>query len=77
MSPSLLWSPRGDRIRRRCRTPVVPGATHLFEERGTLKHVTALARDWFIDQLSRVAAPANPSAARKVIAEQNPGAPLR
>ena len=27
---------------------VVPGATHLFEEPGTLEAVAALARDWFI-----------------------------
>lgn len=31
---------------------VVPGATHLFEEPGTLEQVAALARDWFIDHLS-------------------------
>ena len=27
---------------------VVPGATHLFEEPGTLDAAAALARDWFI-----------------------------
>ena len=26
---------------------IVPGATHLFEERGTLEHVARLARSWF------------------------------
>lgn len=26
---------------------IVPGATHLFEEPGTLQQVTVLARDWF------------------------------
>lgn len=26
---------------------IVPGATHLFEEPGTLEHVARLARDWF------------------------------
>jgi pimeloyl-ACP methyl ester carboxylesterase len=35
---------------RRMRAPVeleiVPGATHLFEERGALKQVTRLATDW-------------------------------
>jgi putative phosphoribosyl transferase len=31
---------------------VVPGATHLFEEPGTLEQVAELARDWFIDHLS-------------------------
>ena len=35
---------------------VVPGATHLFEEPGTLEKVAELARDWFIDHLSRVVA---------------------
>ncbi len=28
---------------------VVPGATHLFEEPGTLEAVAALAADWFVD----------------------------
>ena len=27
---------------------VVPGATHLFEEPGTLEQVARLAKDWFI-----------------------------
>ncbi|MDZ7707794.1 MAG: hypothetical protein U5J97_07865 [Trueperaceae bacterium] len=33
----------------RCETrlEIVPGATHLFEEPGTLERVVALARDWF------------------------------
>lgn len=31
---------------------IVPGATHLFEEPGTLKQVEILARDWFIKYLS-------------------------
>ena len=43
-----------------CELTVVPGATHLFEEPGTLEQVAVLARDWFIDHLSRLAAPANP-----------------
>jgi dienelactone hydrolase len=30
---------------------IVPGATHLFEERGALDKVAALARDWFVDWL--------------------------
>lgn len=29
------------------RLEIVPGATHLFEEPGTLERVAALARDWF------------------------------
>jgi hypothetical protein len=43
-----------------CEIVVVPRATHLFEEPGTLEQVAVLARDWFIDHLSRVAATANP-----------------
>ena len=34
-----------------CQLTVVPGATHLFEEPGTLEQVAALARDWFIKHL--------------------------
>ena len=37
-----------------CELTVVPGATHLFEEPGTLEKVAELARDWFTDHLSRV-----------------------
>jgi putative phosphoribosyl transferase len=32
---------------------VVPGATHLFEEAGTLSAAAALARDWFLRYLGR------------------------
>jgi len=35
----------------KCELVVVPGATHLFEEPGTLEKVAVLARDWFIDHL--------------------------
>jgi dienelactone hydrolase len=31
---------------------IVPGATHLFEEPGTLEQVAALARDWFTQHLT-------------------------
>ena len=31
---------------------IVPGATHLFEEPGTLDQVSALARDWFARHLN-------------------------
>jgi putative phosphoribosyl transferase len=34
------------------RLEVVPGATHLFEEPGTLERVTDLARDWFTDHMA-------------------------
>lgn len=30
---------------------IVPGATHLFEEPGTLEQVAVLARDWFVTYL--------------------------
>ncbi len=32
---------------------IVPGATHLFEEPGTLDSAAALARDWFTTHLAR------------------------
>lgn len=35
-----------------CDLAVVPGATHLFEEPGTLEEVAALARNWFADHLT-------------------------
>ncbi|ATQ68526.1 MULTISPECIES: dienelactone hydrolase family protein [Methylosinus] len=35
------------------RLDVVPGATHLFEEPGTLERVVALAADWFAEKLPR------------------------
>ena len=31
---------------------VVPGATHLFEEPGTLDAAAGLARDWFLSYLT-------------------------
>lgn len=34
---------------------IVPGATHLFEEAGTLDQVIELARGWFLKHLSRQA----------------------
>jgi putative phosphoribosyl transferase len=34
-------------LRAPCRLEIVPGATHLFEEPGTLEAVARLARDWF------------------------------
>jgi putative phosphoribosyl transferase len=30
---------------------IVPGASHLFEESGTLEQAARLARDWFIQHL--------------------------
>jgi dienelactone hydrolase len=34
------------------RLEIVPGATHLFEEPGTLERVAQLARDWFLRHLA-------------------------
>ena len=39
------------RLRCQKKLEIVPGATHLFEEPGTLEQVTALARGWFRDHL--------------------------
>ena len=43
------------RMRSETRLEVVPGATHLFEERGTLERVAELAADWFVRHLERAA----------------------
>jgi len=51
-----------ERARRAIRAPVslevVPGATHLFEEPGTLATVAGLARDWCLRYLVRGTPPA-------------------
>jgi putative phosphoribosyl transferase len=39
---------------------VVPGATHLFEEPGTLEQAARLARDWFTSHLTPTPEPARP-----------------
>jgi putative phosphoribosyl transferase len=41
------------RAQMRCevKIDIVPGATHLFEEPGTLEQVAKLARDWFVTHL--------------------------
>jgi putative phosphoribosyl transferase len=48
--------PLNDAARRRMTAPVemrlVPGASHLFEEPGTLAAASALARDWFVSHLA-------------------------
>ncbi|MCO5995909.1 dienelactone hydrolase family protein [Actinoallomurus rhizosphaericola] len=36
------------------RLTIVPGATHLFEEPGTLETVAELAREWFLDHLAPI-----------------------
>lgn len=38
-------------MRCECKIDIVPGATHLFEEPGTLETVAQLASDWFVTQL--------------------------
>lgn len=40
---------------------IVPGATHLFEERGTLEHVAELAASWFSTHLARTEPTERPS----------------
>lgn len=51
--------PLNDAALRRMAEPaemrLVPGATHLFEEPGTLAAAAALARDWFVRHLAREA----------------------
>ena len=44
---------RGAQAQMRCpnRLDLVPGATHLFEEPGTLEQAAVLARDWFVQHL--------------------------
>ncbi|HEX7421011.1 MAG TPA: alpha/beta family hydrolase [Thermoanaerobaculia bacterium] len=44
------------------RLEVVPGAAHLFEEKGALERVAALARNWFRDYLRPVTARESDSA---------------
>jgi len=44
------------RLPRTSRLSVVPGATHLFEEPGTLERVAALAAGWFLTHLQTPAA---------------------
>jgi putative phosphoribosyl transferase len=39
------------------RLQIVPGATHLFEESGTLERASELAREWFLRYLAPTAAP--------------------
>jgi pimeloyl-ACP methyl ester carboxylesterase len=40
------------RMRSEVRLEIVEGATHLFEEPGTLEEVARLARDWFVHYLA-------------------------
>lgn len=49
--PEVIELNRAAQRTLRCesRLAIVPGASHLFEEPGTLEAVVALARDWFLD----------------------------
>jgi putative phosphoribosyl transferase len=42
-----------DRMRCEVKLEIIPGATHLFEEPGTLEKVATLASDWFLLCLNR------------------------
>lgn len=44
-----------DAMRAEVRLEIVPGATHLFEEPGTLEQVAESARDWFLLHLKQAA----------------------
>jgi dienelactone hydrolase len=46
------------RMRAVTQLEIVPGATHLFEERGTLEAVAHLAREWFVRYLPESGSPA-------------------
>lgn len=50
----VLQMNRDAMARMKCETElkIVPGATHLFEERGTLAQVASLAADWFTTYLA-------------------------
>jgi putative phosphoribosyl transferase len=51
---AVIQMNRDAMARMRCKTElkIVPGATHLFEERGTLAQVASLAADWFTAHLA-------------------------
>jgi len=42
-----------DKLKTEKKVVIVPGATHLFEERGTLEIVARLAADWFLIHLAK------------------------
>ncbi len=57
---AVLELNREARARMSCETrlSLVPGASHLFEEPGTLNIAAELARDWFVEHMMRVIDPA-------------------
>ena len=46
-----------DHMRCEVKLEIVPGATHLFEEPGTLEKVAKLASDWFVNHIGVKSAP--------------------
>lgn len=64
--PTVLDLNRQSQPRLTCpnRLVVVKGATHLFEEPGTLAEVAILAKDWFVEHLLTAEAHAVPEEAR-------------
>src|SRR5206468_4432555 len=46
-----------DRMRCDVKLEIVPGATHLFEEPGTLERVAQLASDWFVGHIGAKSTP--------------------
>jgi putative phosphoribosyl transferase len=46
-----------DRMRCEVKLEIVPGATHLFEEPGTLEKVAQLASNWFVSHMGAISAP--------------------
>src|SRR5947207_3073423 len=42
-----------DRMHCEVKLEIIPGATHLFEEPGTLEKVAQLAGDWFVNHIDR------------------------
>lgn len=63
-----------DLLRCPCRLEVVPGASHLFEQPGTLDAVAVLARDWFLHHLPGAGTMAAPGVAQPLDAGPDVGA---
>ena len=59
-----------------CRIEIVPGATHLFEEPGTLERAAVLAREWFTTHLPSTLSPPAPQYAT-IEPECPPGPPSK
>jgi putative phosphoribosyl transferase len=53
---------------------IVPGATHLFEEPGTLEEVARLAKEWFVQCLTR---PGSPETHRDVAGQLGARVPIK